>query len=74
MGDIDKEDAIEIAQDYADDECVGQFGDILNASKEDSTWNVEFRTHTYGDSYDHRVTITATVGNVISHERGNRLN
>jgi len=73
MGDVDKENAIEIAQDYADEECVGQIGDILDAYKENGNWLVEFRTHTYSDSYDHQVTITATVGNVISHKRGNRL-
>lgn len=73
MGGVDKETAIEIATDYADEECVGQLGDILETHKEDDDWIVEFRTHTYADSYDHRVRITATVGNVISHERGNRL-
>lgn len=73
MGGIGKETAIEIATDYADEECVGQLGEILEAHKADGNWVVEFRTHTYADSYDHRVKITTTVGNVISHERGNRL-
>lgn len=72
-GEVDKNTAIEIATDYADEECVGQPGDILDVHKEDGNWIVEFRTHTYADSYDHRVRITTSVGNVISHERKDRL-
>lgn len=74
MGNVDKEEVIEIAQDYADEECLGEFGGVLDAYKEEKGWIVEFRTHTYSDSYDHRVTVTTTVGNIISHERGPRLN
>mgnify|MGYP005852717017 CR=1 FL=1 len=69
MRETGKDTAIEIASDYADEECVGQLGEILDAYQEDSTWIVEFRTHTYADSYDHRVKITSTVGNIVSHER-----
>ena len=63
------EKAIEIAEAYADDECVGQLGDIVDVEERENEWIVEFRTHTYADAYTHRLRITKNVGNVISHER-----
>lgn len=71
--DVDKDRAIEIARAYADEECVGELGEVLDAHKEAGDWVVDFRTHTFSDAYDHRVTITAAVGNVISHERKDRF-
>lgn len=74
MGDeVDRDTAIEIAKNYADNECVGELGEVLNTEKEDSLWIVDFRTYTFSDSYDHRVKITVSVGNLISHERKDRL-
>lgn len=70
---VDEREAIEIAEDYADEECVGELGETLDVTKEDGSWIVEVRTHTFSDSYDHRVKITATVGNIISHERDDRF-
>ncbi|MFB6301467.1 MAG: hypothetical protein ABEH78_01195 [Haloferacaceae archaeon] len=72
-GQVDRERAIEIARDYADGECVGELGEVLDAAKENDLWIVEFRTHTFSDSYDHRLKITVSVGNVVSHERKDRL-
>jgi len=71
--DVDKEEAIEIAKAYADEECVGELGEALDAHEADSNWIVDVRTHTFSDAYDHRVKITAAVGNVISHERKDRF-
>lgn len=65
--------AIEVATEYADENCVGELGDILDARREENEWIVEFRTHTYSDAYDHRVRLTAAVGNVVSHERTNHI-
>lgn len=73
MGEVENTDsAIQIAKEYAAEECVGQFGEILDASEENNGWAVEFRTHTYSDTYDHRLRLNR-VGNVFSHERGDRI-
>lgn len=64
----DKDSAVEVARDYADEECVGQFGDATDVSRDDGVWVVEFETHTYSGAYRHRVKINR-VGNVFSHER-----
>lgn len=73
MGEVDEETAIEIAETYADEGCVGELGEILAVTSSDANWIVEFRTHTYDDFYDHRVVITKTVGNIISHDRSDRF-
>lgn len=65
----DGEQASALAREYADDDCVGELGEVLDVRREDGVWIVEFRTHTFADQFDHRVRITAAVGNVISHER-----
>lgn len=73
MGDVqDADEAKAIALDYADEECVGEPGDVLDVTREDSDWIVEFRTHTFSDAYEHRVRISR-VGNLFSHERATRL-
>lgn len=69
----DTETAIEIAEEYADTECVGEYGEIIETDERTSEWIVEFRTHTFSDAYTHRVRITKSVGNVISHDRSNRF-
>jgi UDP-N-acetylglucosamine transferase subunit ALG13 len=74
MGDVDKETATKIATEYADEECIGEFGKILDTFRENNAWIVEFRTHTFDDSYDHQVKISASVGNILSHDRKDRLN
>lgn len=73
MGDDvpDAEEATGIAEVYADEECIGQFGDVVEVADRDSRWVVEFRTHTFSDTYTHRITITKSVGNVANHERSN---
>lgn len=71
-GDVqDAEMARYLARDYADENCVGELGEILDVRYEESVWRVEFRTHTFADEYDHRVRI-APVGNVFGHERTKR--
>lgn len=65
----DAETAIDVATEYADAECVGELGEVIDARREENVWVVEFRTHTFSDAYEHRVRITASVGNVISHDR-----
>jgi hypothetical protein len=64
----DTDTAVEIARDYADDECVGEFGEVLEASRENHDWIVEFRTHTFSDTYKQRVQLSP-IGNVFSHDR-----
>lgn len=73
MGDEvpDADTATEFAEDYADEECVGQLGDVVEVADRDSMWVVEFRTHTFSDVYTHRIAITKSVGNVVNHERSN---
>lgn len=69
----DVETAIDVATEYADAECIGELGEIIDVSREESVWVVEFRTHTFSDAYEHQVRITASVGNVISHDRSKNL-
>jgi hypothetical protein len=64
----DTDTAVEIARDYSDDECVGEFGEVLEARRENNDWIVEFRTHTFSDTYKHRVQLSP-IGNVFSHDR-----
>ena len=64
----DADTAIEIARDYADDECVGEFGEVLDTRQENNNWIVEFRTHTFSNAYKHRVQLSP-IGNVFSHDR-----
>lgn len=66
------ETAEEVAREYADEDCVGELGEILDVRRDDTDWVVEFRTHTFSDSYEHRVLISP-VGNLYSHERVDRL-
>lgn len=74
MDDVpDEETAIEIAEEYAGEECVGEFGEVTAIEEQDTDWIVEFETHTYSDAYTHRVTITKAVGNVVSHDRSSRF-
>lgn len=65
----DTETAIKIAEEYADNECVGEFGEIGETREKNNQWIVEFRTHTFFDAYMYRIRITKSVGNVISHDR-----
>lgn len=72
-GDIENEETAEdVAREYADEDCVGELGEVLDVQRDDTDWIVEFRTHTFSDSYDHRVRISQ-VGNVYAHERADRL-
>ena len=73
MEEIDDADtAITVARDYATDDCIGEFGEVMDVRQENDSWVVEFRTHTFSDRYEHRIRI-APVGNVISHERKSQL-
>lgn len=65
----DADAATDIAEEYADAECVGEPGDVVTVEERDSQWIVELRAHTFSDTYTHRVRITKSVGNVIGHER-----
>lgn len=67
------EAAIEITEEYADNECVGEFGEIIEIEERDNNWTIELRTHTFFDEYTHRIQITKSVGNVISHDRSDRF-
>lgn len=69
----DQEAAIELAKEYADSECVGQFGDVTEVEERETEWRIEFETHTLSDTHTHRVRITKSVGNVISHDRPSRF-
>lgn len=64
----ERDEAVAIAEEYADRECVGQLGEITDVEERDESWTVEFRTHTFSETYAHSVTVTKSVGNVISHE------
>ncbi|WP_135364274.1 hypothetical protein [Halosimplex halophilum] len=69
MGEVtDEETAIDVATEYAKEECVGQVGDVVTAERDDATWVVELTTHTYSDEYDHRLKVNRA-GNVFAHER-----
>lgn len=73
VGDVRDEDAAtEVATAYADEECVGTVGDVTAVRQTDSAWVVEFETHTYAETYEHRVKINSA-GNVFAHERDDRL-
>jgi hypothetical protein len=63
------EAAINIAESYAKEECVGTLGKIVNVVREDGSWIVELRTHTFSEEYTHRIEITEAVGNIIGHDR-----
>ena len=43
---VDKNEAIELAKAYADEECVGQLGEVVDAHEAGSNWVIDFRTHT----------------------------
>lgn len=66
------ETAKDVARDYAEDECVGQFGAVTDVRREESSWVVEFRTHTYADECGHYVRINQ-VGTVYAHERDSQF-
>lgn len=68
-----REVATEIAKEYADSECIGELGEVTDTEERDTEWVVEFQTHTFSDSYSHRVRITKSAGNVISHDRSTRF-
>jgi hypothetical protein len=55
-------------RDYANNECVGELGEVLDAKQENNTWIVEFRTHTLSNTYNHRIQLSP-IGNVFSHDR-----
>lgn len=65
--------ARDVAEQYAREECVGEFGEVLEVREDGSSWVVEYRTHTFADAYDHSVRITKAVGNVVGHERSSRF-
>jgi hypothetical protein len=67
----DSDTAIEIARDYADEECLGELGEVIEVRRENKDWVVEFRTHTFADTYKHRVRLSS-VGNVFLHDRTDR--
>lgn len=67
---IQNADAAEsIAEEYADEECVGTMGEVIDVIRGDAAWIVEFRTHTFSEEYVHRIEITEAVGNVVAHDR-----
>ena len=55
-------------RDYANNECVGELGEVLDAKQENNTWIIEFRTHTFSNTYNHRIQMSP-IGNVFSHDR-----
>lgn len=65
---LDREGAIDAAREYATEECIGQFGEVIDVERDNDDWSVRFRTHTYADEYVHRVRINR-VGNVYAYER-----
>ncbi|WP_152420654.1 hypothetical protein [Halorubrum tebenquichense] len=69
----DQETASELAKEYADNECVGQLGDITDIEERDAEWQIEFETHTLSDTHTHRIRITKFAGNVISYDRLSRF-
>lgn len=70
-----RDEAIEITKKFAeeDERCAGEFGDIIDIRRDDNVWIVEFRTHTFSDTYTHQIRITRSVGNVISYERESKF-
>lgn len=72
--DLPDEDAARAAaEDYASENCVGTVGEVEDVRREEDIWIVDVRTHTYADEHLHRLRITARVGNVISHDRDDRI-
>lgn len=69
----DRDAAITLAERYADDDCIGQFDKVTEVEERELKWLIEFQTHTFSDTYTHRVRITKSVGNVISHDRSSRF-
>jgi hypothetical protein len=69
----DERTAREIAEEYADAECVGQLGAVTDVGKRNGEWEVVFETHTTSETYTHRVRITERVGAVVDHERSSRF-
>ncbi|SEO90303.1 hypothetical protein SAMN04487948_10748 [Halogranum amylolyticum] len=65
--------AIEITEAFADSECVGRFGEITEVAERDTVRLVEFQTHTLSETYTHRIRITTSVGNVVTHDRSSRF-
>lgn len=65
----DKETAESIAVEYAEKECIGTIGEVIDVVHEDAAWIVELQTHTFSEEFVHRIEITDSVGNVISHDR-----
>lgn len=64
----DAETAIELAREYADEECLGELGDVLDATEDGGLWVVRFLTHALAATYEHQVRVTST-GIVVGHER-----
>lgn len=69
----DKDTAIDIAEDFANDESIGQFGEVTDVEETETEWQVEFQTSTFSETYTHRIRITKSVGNVIAHDRSSRF-
>lgn len=63
------ETAEDVAESYADEECLGTLGEVVDVTRNDDVWIVEFRTHTISDRFTHEIEITDRVGNIISHDR-----
>lgn len=63
------DDTETIAENYADEKCVGTMSEVIDVIHEDPTWIVKFRTHTFSEEFVHRIEITESVGNVIAHDR-----
>lgn len=73
VGDLRDPEAVKDAvREYADDECVGELGEVTDVTRDDSYWTAEFRTHTFSDEYRHEVRLNQ-VGNVFAHESDGRL-
>lgn len=64
----DSDTAAALAREYADEECVGEFGEVTSVDHEDDVWSVGFTTHTFSEAFDHRVKVSRE-GNVYAHER-----
>lgn len=62
------EAAIETTRSYAEEECVGTVGEVIDVEHENPNWVVTFQTHTFAEELEHRVRINRA-GNVFSHER-----
>lgn len=69
----DQEAAIALVKEYAASECVGRFGDVTDVEEREAEWFIKFHTSTSSDTHTHRVRITKSVGNVISHDRSSRF-